>query len=133
MDSRHLQPATVDQIDQAKLEYFSRSPDRPESRAVRRRPCQPKEIVKAKTRLRTAAWRSENDKLKRPESYTVAVAFMLAALRVEGVKHLDPMVSPVFSAMVKDLIARGYDGDEVCKVVRRLWTADKAQGLTEVR
>jgi hypothetical protein len=125
MDSRHLRPETVDQIDRSTREYFSRSSDRPDAVAVRRRPVQPQAIKKAKTRMRTAAWRCQLDRLRRPESYTVALAFLLAALRVESVKHLDPTVSPVFVAMLKDLIDRGYDPNEVTAVVRRLWEADK--------
>jgi hypothetical protein len=52
---------TVEHIDAARKAYFERSPDRPQGR-VRARSRKPAEIVKAESRLRTAAWRADLDK-----------------------------------------------------------------------
>jgi hypothetical protein len=125
MDSSHLHPETADQIDKARRAYFDRNPDRPESRSLRGRTRQPVEIVKAKTRMRTAAWRCDLDRRRRPESGAVALAFMLAALRVANVDELDPVVHPAFEAMLGDMMQRGYDPVEVMAVVRRLHHADR--------
>jgi hypothetical protein len=70
---------TVDEIDKARRQYFARSPDRPCAR-VRTRSQQPKEVVRAKDRLKTAAWRDQNDKLKRPEGAAAAMQFLVSTL-----------------------------------------------------
>ena len=63
---------TVEQIDAGKEAYFTRHPDGPQGR-VRPRSRKSAEILKAESRMRTAAWRADLDKRGRPESDTVAL------------------------------------------------------------
>jgi len=112
-------------IDRVRREHFGRSHDRPSGR-LSRRDKQPPEMIRAKTRLRTAAWRTSLDDRKRPEAYTVAIAFLVSVARATDLENLDAAgIPPAFAAMLQDMIDRGYDPKEVMAVVRRLCRADR--------
>ena len=106
----------VEQIDAARNAYFERSPDRPQSR-VRTRSRQPKEAVKAKDRMRTAAWRCQNDKLGRPETALVVKQFMVSLIevareaghQVEDMPETREALDGMFAAMTE----RGFRPSEV--------------------
>ena len=102
---------TVEQIDAARRQYFERSPDRPQGR-VRGRTRQPVELVKAKSRLRTAAWRDSLDKLGRPESDQVAVQLLVCLIdvaREAGHEVADlPETKAAFDRMFAVMTERGF-------------------------
>jgi hypothetical protein len=118
-----LKPATVDQIDQARQQYFARSPDRPQGR-VRTRSRKSEEIKKAESRLRTAAWRSQLDKLGRPESDTVAIQLLVCLIdvaRESGFEVADlPETKKAFDKMFDVMTERGFQRGEIEAVIKRL-------------
>jgi hypothetical protein len=125
MNSSHLKPATVDDIDRARREYFERDPDRADARCVRKRSRDTKDVTKAKTRYRTAAWRSQNDKLKRPEGATAALQFLLstvAVARLAGRSELAVFAESeaAFQHALDELESKGFDRDECKAVFKRL-------------
>jgi hypothetical protein len=98
---------TVEQIDAARKAYFERSPDRPQGR-VRTRTRKPAEVVKAESRMRTAAWRASLDKRGRPETDQVALQFL-------------PETKKAFDKMFNAMAERGFQRNEVVEaVVKRL-------------
>jgi hypothetical protein len=115
----------VDHIDRVRRESFTRSPDRPSGR-LSRRDKQPPEEQRAKTRLRTAAWRKSLDDRRAPEVYTVAIAFLVSVARATDLENLrDNGIPPAFESMLGDMIERGYDPLQVMAVIRRLCRADR--------
>jgi hypothetical protein len=115
---------TVDEIDKARRQYFARSPDRPCAR-VRTRSRQPKEVTRAKDRLKTAAWRHQNDKLKRPEGAAAAMQFLVstvAVARESGLEGLEAFrhSEAAFQHALDELVSRGFDRAECKAVYKRL-------------
>jgi hypothetical protein len=114
---------TVEHIDAARKAYFERSPDRPQGR-VRARSRKPAEIVKAESRLRTAAWRADLDKRGRPESDTVAVTLLLCLIDVardSGFEVADlPETKRAFDKVFAVMAERGYQRNEVEAVIKRM-------------
>jgi hypothetical protein len=115
---------TVAEIDAAKGAYFERSADRPQGR-VRARSRKPAEILKAESRMRTAAWRHENDKQRRPEGFAVAMQFLVSTVslaRESGLDGLDAFrpSEAAFQHALSELVARGFDMEASKAVFRRL-------------
>ncbi len=115
---------TVAEIDAARSAYFERSPDRPQAR-IRVRSRKPEEIKKAESRMRTAAWRQENDKLRRPEGFAVAMQFLVSTVslaRESGLEGLDAFrpSEAAFQHALDELVARGFDRDAAKAVFKRL-------------
>lgn len=114
---------TVEQIDEVRREYFERSLDRPQGR-VRALSRQPVELVKAKSRLRTAAWRADLDKRGRPESYQVALQLLVCLIHVareSGFEVADlPETQAAFEKMFTVMADRGFQRSEVEDVIKRL-------------
>lgn len=82
---------------------------------------QPVDIVRAKTRRRTARWRAENDAAQRPEVSDIALALLHALLR-SNLRDLTADERTLVGAALIDLHQRGYKLSEVlhvCKRVRR--------------
>jgi hypothetical protein len=119
---KHVQQ-TVAEIDAARRQYFERSPDRPQGR-VRARSRKPAEVVKAESRMRTAAWRDSLDKLGRPESDTVALQFLVSLIEVAreaGKEVADlPETQSAFDRMFAVMTERGFQRSEVEAVIRRI-------------
>jgi hypothetical protein len=118
-----IKPKSVAEIDAARNAYFERDPDRPSGR-VRPRSKQAPEILKAKSRLRTAAWRADNDKRGRPESDQVALQFLVCLIDVareagHEVEDL-PETKRAFDKMFDAMAARGFQRNEVEAIVKRL-------------
>ena len=114
---------TVAEIDAAREAYFARSSDRPQGR-VRTRSRQPAEKVKAKSRLRTAAWRDSLDKRGRPETAQVAVQILVSLVEVareSGCEVEDvPETKAAFAKMFEAMVRRGFERAECEDVVKRL-------------
>ena len=114
---------SVSDIDAARQQYFTRSPDRPSGR-VRTRSRQSPEFKKAKSRLRTAAWRDSLDKRGRPETDQVAVQFMVSLVEVardsgHAVEDL-PETKAAFAKMFDAMAERGFQRTEIESVIKRL-------------
>ena len=119
-----IAPQSVAEIDQARAAYFERNPDRPQGR-VRVRSRKPAEILKAESRMRTAAWRNQNDGRKRPEAYHCAMQFlasMLVIVRQSGHEGLQDFreTERAFQHALATLEARGYDKVQAMAVFKRL-------------
>jgi hypothetical protein len=115
---------SVADIDAAREAYFGRSPDRPQGSA-RARSRKPPEILKAESRLRTAAWRQANDKSGKPEAFVVALQFLVSTVslaREKGLEGLDAFRSSeaAFQHALDELVARGFDREAAKAVFRRL-------------
>jgi hypothetical protein len=118
-----IAPQSVAEIDQARAAYFERNPDRPQGR-VRARSRKPADVLKAESRMRTAAWRSQLDKLGRPESDQVALQFLVCLIdvaREAGHEVADlPETRRAFDRMFAAMSERGFQRSEVEAVVRRM-------------
>ena len=114
---------TVDRIDEAREQYFFRDPDRPQGR-VRARSKRPADVLKAESRMRTAAWRKQLDDRRAPESYHVALQFLLSTIdvaRAAGFEAEDlPETRKAFDHALDALEARGFDRQEARAVFKRL-------------
>jgi hypothetical protein len=77
-------------------------------------------VVKAKSRVRAARWRTENDKARRPETSDVANALLRAMVRMHDVESVEPADRSIVGAMLLDMIEAGYDLNQVKAVCKRL-------------
>ena len=115
--------SSVDEIDEVRDVTFERLPDRPDGGFVRRRrdvPPSPAEL-KALQRLRTAAWRLDNDRRGRPTTDQIARALLVAicASSRSFEQLVDAEVGFVRDA-VDDMIARGFVRSEIEDVMRHI-------------
>lgn len=114
---------TIEQIDAAREAYFERNPDRPVGRA-RTRSRKPANVLKAESRLRTAAWRKQNDDRRAPEAYHVGIQFLLSTIEVARAAGFDvadmPETQAAFKHALDALEARGFDRQEAMAVYKRL-------------
>lgn len=114
---------TVDQIDTARKAYFDRNPDRPIGRA-RARSKKPADVVKAESRLRTAAYRKQLDDRRAPEAYHVGIQFLLSTIQVAREAGFEadelPETKKAFDHALDALEARGFDRQEARAVFKRL-------------
>lgn len=132
---KHAQQTIAD-IDAAKGAYFERSADRPQGR-VRARPWKSHEIKKAESRMRTAAWRCQNDKQGRPEGFAVAMQFLVSTVslaRESGLEGLDAFrpSEAAFQHALSELVARGFDMEASKAVFRRLTRRIKSPDAGQV-
>ena len=113
---RHIE--TVESIDRDRLEHFERAGARPKSRLIPVRPTPTHEIVKARGRRRTAAYRCRLDQRHAPPGATVGLALLAAVVSLW--KHeLDDNTTKIVVAAFDDLMARGYDRREIEQVFHR--------------
>lgn len=114
---------SVAEINAGRKAYFDRSPDRPQGR-VRQRSRKPSEILKAESRLRTAAWRADLDKRGRPESAAVALQFLVSLIDVARESDFEvedlPETKRAFDRLFDTMTQRGFQRTEVEAVVKRL-------------
>ena len=119
---------TIDQINRVRNEYFTRSPDRPAVR-IRNRPKQSDAVRKAKSRLRTAAWRLDLDKRGRPETALVCIQFLVSLITVakeSGFEVSDlPETKSAFDALFDRMTEQGFRRCEVESVIKRLVNRSK--------
>jgi hypothetical protein len=81
---------------------------------------QPAEVVKAKSRVRAARWRSENDRVRRPETADVALFMLRALVRLHDLDNIDPEDRTLVGSALTEMLAAGYDLDQIQAVCRRL-------------
>ena len=119
---KHIQQ-TLAEIDAARQQYFERDPHRPQGR-VRARSRKSDEIKKAETRMRTAAWRNQLDRIGRPESDTVAIQFLMCLIEVgreSGYEVEDlPETRKAFDKLFAVMAERGFQRGEVEAVIKRM-------------
>lgn len=101
--------------------YFERMADRPSTEFVPVRQRQDPEIRRAKAQARTAAWRQQQDRLRRPEVRDVGMA-LVTALVTSDLSRLtvESDETTFISAALADLDARGFDRQQTLLVLRRL-------------
>jgi hypothetical protein len=75
---------------------------------------------KQKDRLRTAAWRNEQDQLRRPEAAVIAMARLKALCTIESVEQVDEKTAGILTKALHDPEARGFSLAETKAVMRRL-------------
>ncbi len=110
---------SVSEIDQIKELTFERLPDRPDGAIIRvPRAKLAKEEARALQRLRTAAWRQQNDRRRRPTSDQVARALLVAVCASPDFLALVDSEISVVRIAVDDLVERGFRLDEIQDVMR---------------
>ena len=109
---------TVNEIDEVRRSHFMRAPDRPDARFIRL-PADP-ETVKAKQRLRTAAWRKSLDERGRPTAEQIGSALLVAVCQSADFKKLIQSDVSIVRVAVNDLIGRGFQRKEIEDVMRRI-------------
>lgn len=112
--------AEVVQINEIKKTNFFRDPDRPDSRYVRSTVRVPPEVRKAKAALRTARYRSELDRAKRPTTHDVGMALAVALATTDWRSELTSLDYDLLRRALLDLQARGFSIDGAKKTMRRL-------------
>lgn len=122
---------TVGQIDEVRITCFGRLPGEPSGRRERTR--QPVEIRKAKSRLRTAAWRANLRQRRRPETNIVAIAFLVSLIAVARKARCEvedlPETKAAFEQTFVAMQRQGYAVPEVMAVVRRLARLSRASEM----
>jgi hypothetical protein len=115
----HLERSSVEQIDNVRLTGFQRAATRPSGKL--RRPTQDsqKALQRASGRLRTAAYRINLDRNKKPESNVLAMALLAAVVTQTSLKAFDAMSVSIVTAALTDLEQRGYERREIEAVFRR--------------
>jgi hypothetical protein len=111
----------VDRIDEFRREHFWRDPDRPCRQFVPVRQRQDPEIVRAKARARTAAWRNALDRRRAPEARDIGMSLVAALVTAPNLGRDMSLPEVEFvTAALADLAARGFDRAETLRVLRRL-------------
>jgi hypothetical protein len=110
---------SIQTIDHVRLTGFQRAATRPCGKL--RHP--PSEMAKAHTRasgrLRTAAYRINLDRHKKPESSVVGMALLAAVVTQTSLKSFDAVSVSIVTAAFADLQERGYERSEIEAVFRR--------------
>jgi hypothetical protein len=110
----------ISQIELLQRQYQTRSESRPRSRTIEHAGRPDPALRKAKDRLRTAAWRNEQDQLCRPEAAVIAMALLKALCTSESVEQIDEKSVGILTKALHDLEARGFSLVETRAVMRRL-------------
>jgi hypothetical protein len=112
--------ADVATLDELTKNLFSVNPgDAPDGRAFKPRGRQPIELTRAKTRLRTAAWRKRNAELKRATGQQLAMA-VLKALATARPGEIGPADFGLVRTALTDLRDRGFDVVAAAASLKRL-------------
>ncbi|WP_375312807.1 hypothetical protein WHZ77_05875 [Bradyrhizobium sp. A5] len=111
--------ASIDET--RRTEHFRNHDDRPDARTFKPRPGRrvPKEIVRAQTRLRSAAWRVRMDSRAAPSSREIGMAlvYSLITSRLSALTFTD---EDIVGRALLDLQARGFSITEARNTLRRL-------------
>lgn len=110
----------VDQIDRTREFELFRNPDRPSTKFVPVRQRQDPRIRRAKARARTAAWRNNLDRLRRPEARDIGMSLVTALVTSDYLLAMTDVEVRFVTAALADLEARGFDRAQVLNVLRRL-------------
>jgi hypothetical protein len=116
-------PSDVDRIvakiDETRVAEHFRNQDRPDSRFVKTRRLQDPAIGRAKTRLRTAAYRNRLDQRGAPATQQIAMA-LLVGLVTSRLDELTEDDRGIVGRMLTDLQGRGFSISESQAMLRRL-------------
>jgi hypothetical protein len=112
--------AMVAEIEETKKTRFYRHPDRPDSRYVRSRVRVPPEVKRAKASLRTARYRSELDRAKRPTTHDIGMSLAVALATTNWQSLLTDADYDLLRRALLDLQARGFSRDGALKTLRSL-------------
>jgi hypothetical protein len=88
---------SVSHIDLLKQQYHPRSESRARSRTIEHAGRPDPALRKAKDRLRNAAWRNEQDQLRRPEAAVIAMALLKALCTIESVEQVDEKTAGILT------------------------------------
>src|ERR1700730_11422331 len=116
MSKKSFMYQTVDDLDRERSEVYFRTGEIARRKGQR----QPAEVVKAKSRVRAARWRSENDRVRRPETADVALFMLRALVRLHDLDNIDPEDRTLVGSALTEMLAAGYDLDQIQAVCRRL-------------
>lgn len=112
--------SAVAEIDEVRHSMFSRNPDRPSGRFVRVAVTGGRDVAKARQRLRTAAWRRDNDARGRPTSDQIGRALLMAVVTSEDFGSLIDNELTVVRRALNDMQTNGFDLAEVQDVMRKI-------------
>lgn len=110
---------TTDHIDEVRRSMFSRAPDRPDARIIKRR-ADAVEVRRAKQRLRTAAWRKSNDENGRPTAEQIGKALLMSICISPDFKALMQEELSLIRLAINNLVDRGFRSREIEDVMRRI-------------
>lgn len=105
-------------IDETRVAEHFRNSDRPNGRAFPKRSRQPIEITRAKTRLRTQAWRNRMDERRAPTTAQFGAA-LVSALACSA-RDLNPQDWNIVMLALTDLRDRGFDVQEAKTLLRNV-------------
>jgi hypothetical protein len=109
----------VAKIDETRVAEHWRNPDRPDSKFVKPRRLQDPAIVRAKARLRTAAYRNRLDARAAPSTYQIAMA-LVVALVTSRLDELTESDRGLVGRMLVNLQNSGFSVVESKAMLRRL-------------
>jgi hypothetical protein len=109
----------VSQIDETRRAEHWRNPDRPNGRAVKVSRRQDPAVVRAKTRVRTAAYRNRLDARAAPSTYQIAMA-LVVALVTSRLDELTESDRGLVGRMLVNLQNSGFSVVESKAMLRRL-------------
>ena len=109
----------VSQIDETRVSEHFRNPDRPDSRFVKPRRRQDPSIRRAKTRLRTAAYRNRLDQRRAASTSQIAMSLLVALVTSKQSSIMAGDRDLIGRALI-DLQSRGFNLTEVLDTLQRL-------------
>ena len=121
MSNSHRNTASVAEIDQVRIATFTRNPDRPSGQFVRNRVTgDSRDVARARQRLRTAAWRAENDRRARPTSDQIGRALLMAVVTSPDFASLIDNELTVVRRALNAMSENGFSISEVQDVMRKI-------------
>jgi hypothetical protein len=108
----------VRQIDETRTAEYFRDPYRPNARFAR--PRQDPEVSKAKARMRTAAWRAELDRRKRPTASQVGIALAVAFAAHPDFYEIYRLEGSILERALEHLKLNGFSIAEAQDVLRQM-------------
>lgn len=106
-------------IDETRIAEHFRNPDRPDTRFVKPRRRQDPAITRAKTRLRTASYRSRLDERCAPSTAVIGMSLVMALVTLKRSSLTESDQTLIGRALV-DLKDRGFNLAEVLDTLQRL-------------
>jgi hypothetical protein len=108
-------------LDETRMTEYFRNPDRPDGSIMRpRRQRQPPEVIKAKSRIRVAHWRNEQDRKHAPTTQQIGSAMVVALASTANLDELTCDDPGLVGKMLVDLQRRGFDILETRDTLKRL-------------
>jgi hypothetical protein len=110
----------VARIDETRVAEHFRNPDRPDAKFIKARRRQDPAVRRAKTRLRTAAYRNRLDQRGTPSTYEIAMALVVALVTTPSSSLMSRSDWTLVGRALADLQRRGFDLAEVRSTLRKL-------------